>query len=832
MCTDISLLQPPPTLRVTGPLLPSLNNVTLSAHPNPDPTTGRVTFSSQSHRFASGNEEPEQEQNYYSARSKKDERDEKKRQMREAAYKTGWGNTLPWERNRDAVRDRVELEDGIAFPGLWISEESGKNKEFRLDLTIGPPGEDQAPAAEMNDATLRNVLNGTDMAPLMNLNEAESSTPIEGIEQNEAIDTSLEKNEAAETEQPAPAAPQPWATFSSDPLTIVSKPSQKTAKARSMASCLSARDAFALYVRVNGQTVRTKYLKLDNEDAQPQLAARVGKWSPFRFEIVQTALPPRLDDKEPRPRFKLDADREASIITYGSIVRIVDVQSDTRSDPMRLVRVDKNEVVVGADEGHPVSELQRVGLVRVVDGADDLTGGGRWYLSAPGAVAGAGEVSTTRARPDAKAAKVPSPETLGGAEGIESGEKTPRRRKKTKRHALARAAIEEEEQGSNRAGLIWHRAERREGEHVVTEGKVSTTRQATIETVDDWMCWVLTGVCEYGSGSLLTSGCFSYSFFNGLGDSGSLPSVSLDPVPRLLVDPVFRPEHNALNLTLSYFYVPDASGQSLPMSVYLGPIGPLKVSTWRSVAPKEKYYDPGALYPAVPYSGNPEDHSDIPEERRVLSNYPFSANHVIAMVELPEMAEVARAMREYGSKDEEEPQQPPPQAQRENEGEDVWLGMGAEGELTIQEALRNANKENGEDILRPTEGKDEFSLEQLPEHLIDPMLESQQQAENASEHQETHPSQPQPPAPTTITMHRAQERPSKDGTPLPLLLVRPDGVGHGIGWSVVLRHMHGGTDDSGEGICHFAHGQCQNADMKDLGLGVVQTSARGQSLAW
>lgn len=546
---------------MTGPLAPLLSTVTLSSHPNPDPPQGHITFSTQTHRLG---EQQEPVPELYVRATKKAEREERRRRLREAAAKTGWGSTLPWERNRNNVRDRNELTDGIAFPGLWVGEETGKSKEFRLELSIGPPGLDNevdhtangldtgetvVPQAEtplasatqpIDEAALRRVLGATGMDPLMSLGEgdvpepgvhddgkglvhhlAAAIDPVLEAESSTAIPPTPPMDEAAAVAVAStpPFVPKPWATFVSDPLTIVSKPSQKTAKARSMASCLSTTDAFALYVRVNAQTVRTKFMKLDDGDTDtPALAARPGKWSPFRFDVLYRAQPPEPEDKGQRTRFKLDLDRENGVITYGSIVQLVEVQSGVRSDPLRLVRVDKNEVVVDADRGHPVSELQRVGLVRVVDGVDDMEGGSRWYLSAPGAVAGAGEVNTTRARPgkqvktDAEGSAAAVPETLGGLDSIdpaldeatdpkpdlipEAESSTRPRKKKTKRHALARAAITEEEQGSTAAGLGWHRSRRREVEQTVTEGGVTSTRTATVETVDDWMCWVLTGVCE------------------------------------------------------------------------------------------------------------------------------------------------------------------------------------------------------------------------------------------------------------------------------------------------------------------------------------------------
>lgn len=469
----------------------------------------------------------------YDEPSKKDERERRARALRAQASKAGWGSTLPWERSRTGLRGRDELSDGLTFSGLWVGEEAGKNKEFRLELSITQPGVEtdvnghplHLPMVDesqpLDEAALRHVLGSTSMEPLINLSQAESEAlpdllpPVLDSEVDAAVaaarahedsqqpaDT-LDSTQTQVDTQPLDtdhvlSRPTSWATFVSDPLTIVSKPSQKTAKARSMASCLSTNDSFALFVRVNAQTVRTKLLKLDGADGDsPTLTARAGKWTPFRFEVVARASLPSEEGKR-STRFKLDAEHENSIVTYGSIVRLVDVTSGVKSDCLRLVRVDKNEVTVGMDVGHPVSELQRIGLVRVKeDLQDDMAGGRRWYLSSPGALAGAGEVKTSRVRQPSRKGSSVLPETLESFDG-ESAEpesqsqaqaEPPRKKRKTKRHALARAVIEEEEQGAAASGLLYKAAERRGGVD-------ATGAQTIIETVQDSMCWVLSSVGE------------------------------------------------------------------------------------------------------------------------------------------------------------------------------------------------------------------------------------------------------------------------------------------------------------------------------------------------
>jgi hypothetical protein len=296
-------------------------------------------------------------------------------------------------------------------------------------------------------------------------------------------------------------------------------------------------DSFSLWVRIHSQTVRTKYMKLELESGgageAPQLTAKTGKWTPFRFEVVRRAAMPPVEVKG-RGRARVSSDDKEEILTYGSIVRLVDRQSGVRSEPVKLVKVERNEVVVEDAEGHPLSEFHRVGFLRLVDGEEDFEDGGRWYLSAPGARLGGGELAAQKKvveveeDDDEPTADINTP--LGGADGegdevpvtLEGAEQdvtgtskrkveedTPRRpkkRRRTKRNALAAAIVAEEEEGSQQAVLSWAKAERheklqeKEQEQTAKDGeggKGGKGKTQTVERVEDWMCWTIGGVCEW-----------------------------------------------------------------------------------------------------------------------------------------------------------------------------------------------------------------------------------------------------------------------------------------------------------------------------------------------
>jgi hypothetical protein len=466
------------------------------------------------------------------------------------------------EVKRGLTMEREALQDGLAFTGLHVNEAVGKGKEFKLQLILGQPGsesfppppataEDEAGVATAAETDLGADIDASTTAALVDHLQAaaEASTEIEdnSVAPHQTTDTKPQQESEAnpivgtETNETAPAPA--WASFGSGSLSIVTKPSQKTAKARSMASCMVRDDSFSLWVRIHSQTVRTKYMKLELESGgageTPQLTAKTGKWTPFRFEVVRPAAMPPVEVKG-RGRARVSSDDKDEILTYGSIVRLVDRQSGVRSEPVKLVKVERNEVIVEGTDGHPLSEFHRVGFVRLVDGEEDLEDGGRWYLSAPGARLGGGELAAQKITvvveedDDEPTADIATP--LGGAdgEGDDGGEvpvtlegaeqedtgtskrkadedapRRPKKRRRTKRNALAAAVVAEEEEGSLQAVLSWAKADRHEKiqeeeqEQTAKDGKRDKgsngdkAKVQTVERVEDWMCWTIGGVCEW-----------------------------------------------------------------------------------------------------------------------------------------------------------------------------------------------------------------------------------------------------------------------------------------------------------------------------------------------
>ncbi|KAL6310084.1 hypothetical protein BKA93DRAFT_722358 [Sparassis latifolia] len=158
-----------------------------------------------------------------------------------------------------------------------------------------------------------------------------------------------------------------WASFDSAPVTIISKPSKKTAKTRNISSCILAGGPVSLFNRINSQTVRTKYMTVDNS----QLCASNVSWSAFNVNVIRSTASPLPESHVaggPQP------------VTYGSEVVLADTVSGTQTAPLIIRKVDKGRIV--QDDNGPVSQMQKVALQRKDDD------GSRQYLSAAGPMPG------------------------------------------------------------------------------------------------------------------------------------------------------------------------------------------------------------------------------------------------------------------------------------------------------------------------------------------------------------------------------------------------------------------------------------------------------------
>lgn len=159
-------------------------------------------------------------------------------------------------------------------------------------------------------------------------------------------------------------ANEPYATFETNPINIISKPSKKTAKARNVSSCILSNSPVSLFNRINSQTVRTKYMTVERS----QLCAKNSTWSAFSITVVR--IPGATNGRMPT----------SVPVSYGAEIILTDLETGVSSEPLIIRKVEKGRIAQQA--GGPVSQMQKVALQRV---SSAMPGATPSYLSAAGA---------------------------------------------------------------------------------------------------------------------------------------------------------------------------------------------------------------------------------------------------------------------------------------------------------------------------------------------------------------------------------------------------------------------------------------------------------------
>ncbi|KAG1444874.1 hypothetical protein G6F56_010125 [Rhizopus delemar] len=168
------------------------------------------------------------------------------------------------------------------------------------------------------------------------------------------------------------------ASFLSKPISIISKPSKKTAKtSRTGGSCILANSPVSLFNRINSQTARTKYMTC-NEN---KLCAKNSTWSPFDIIIVrqpkQVVVTQQSKSSQRYNTSRLQLQKSpVSHLTYGTEIILRESQTGVSSPPLVLCKVDKGRVVSAYG---PVSQMQKIAL-RLVSSEAPV------YLSAAGSM--------------------------------------------------------------------------------------------------------------------------------------------------------------------------------------------------------------------------------------------------------------------------------------------------------------------------------------------------------------------------------------------------------------------------------------------------------------
>ncbi|KAG0242222.1 hypothetical protein BGW41_004654 [Actinomortierella wolfii] len=153
--------------------------------------------------------------------------------------------------------------------------------------------------------------------------------------------------------------PEPYAVFDSAPIAIISKPSKKTAKARNVSSCILAGSLISLFNRINSQTVRTKYMSVQDGE----LCAKNSSWSAFSVTIVSNgpAAPPRSNSQKSHNR---QASSSAPApITYGTEIILTETETGVQSDRLIVCKVENGRILENACG--PICQMQKVALKAV-----------------------------------------------------------------------------------------------------------------------------------------------------------------------------------------------------------------------------------------------------------------------------------------------------------------------------------------------------------------------------------------------------------------------------------------------------------------------------------
>ena len=145
---------------------------------------------------------------------------------------------------------------------------------------------------------------------------------------------------------------------------------------------------------------------------------------------------------------------------------------------------------------------------------------------------------------------------------------------------------------------------------------------------------------------LMTSAAkFQYTFFDAFSQNNTVPESPITPFPTLFTAPTFRPGPHTLELTVSNFFYHDVkTHQQLPLDVYLGSLGPLRLRAYQTSPP-------GPLTTVSPHvhnlggpavAGSSDSDHVTHAGRRYVGDY----LHTVVVVDLPPIAEIVDALQD------------------------------------------------------------------------------------------------------------------------------------------------------------------------------------------
>ncbi|KAF9921769.1 hypothetical protein FBU30_008184 [Linnemannia zychae] len=168
--------------------------------------------------------------------------------------------------------------------------------------------------------------------------------------------------------------PAPYAVFDSAPIAIISKPSKKTAKARNVSSCILAGSLVSLFNRINSQTVRTKYMSVQDGE----FCAKNSTWSAFSITIVSNGPCGLGRIGSPKSHHRQSPVQSSSPITYGAEIILTETETGLQTDRLIVCKVENGRIQQNATG--PICQMQKVALMSTERNED----GEPVYLSAVG----------------------------------------------------------------------------------------------------------------------------------------------------------------------------------------------------------------------------------------------------------------------------------------------------------------------------------------------------------------------------------------------------------------------------------------------------------------
>ncbi|CAG8473142.1 1950_t:CDS:2 [Ambispora gerdemannii] len=337
----------------------------------------------------------------------------------------------------------------------------------------------------------------------------------------------------------------PYAIFDSAPVTIISKPSKKTAKARNVSSCILSGTPISLFNRINSQTVRTKYMGIENG----HLCAKNSSWAPFIIDVISSPTPLLPSNNSPKSNGKgcqnassspTSSPSTATPITYGSEIIITDTATGISSDRLIIRKVEKGRIAQSACG--PVSQMQKIALQHVGTSCQNS------YLSAAGPITMDSPQSQDQC-------------TVSGASPYLGYQPS----------RLVHMHTVDSSKRDIDSFAIHHNINNADVNDVITS--------SIVEEVDDYLCWTIVGISQFQH-THFESFPTSDSSSNNNSQSGSSTNHPTTPFPTLTSNPVYT-SNNTIELSVANFYH-DASLHQLssqpqqPMEVWLGQYGSLK----------------------------------------------------------------------------------------------------------------------------------------------------------------------------------------------------------------------------------------------------------------